>query len=49
MLGNSITSKMTKATPKTFRYDFEYKGKLSDEIIIKIEQRINEEIKKAMT
>lgn len=46
MLGNSITSKMTKATPKTFRYDFEYKGKLSDEIIIKIEQRINEEIKK---
>ena len=46
MLGNSITSKMTKVTSKTFRYDFEYKGKLSDEIIIKIEQKINEEIKK---
>lgn len=48
LLGNKCIQKGAKVSDETFRFDFSYEGKLSDEIIIKVEQLLNEEIDKKL-
>jgi len=44
LLGNSVHQAGSKVDEKTLRFDFTYQGKLSDELIIKLETLVNDKI-----
>ncbi len=44
LLGNSIHQAGSKVDEKVLRFDFNYHGKLSDELILKVENMVNEKI-----
>ena len=45
LLGNNVHQAGSKVDEHTLRFDFNYQGKLSDELITKIEDMVNEKIK----
>lgn len=47
LLGNSVHQAGSKVDEKELRFDFNYQGKLSDELILKLENMVNEKIKAA--
>lgn len=44
LLGNNVHQRGSKVDENMLRFDFNYQGKLSDELIIKIENMVNEKI-----
>lgn len=46
ILGDTVHQAGSKVDENTFRFDFTYRGKLSDKIIIDLEKKVNEQIKK---
>ena len=44
LLGNSVHQAGSKVDEKVLRFDFSYQGKLSDELILKLEGLVNEKI-----
>ena len=47
LLGDSVHQAGSKVDEKELRFDFTYQGKLSDELIFKLENMVNEKIDKA--
>ena len=47
LLGSAIHQAESKEDEKELRFDFTYQGKLSDELILKLENMVNEKIKAA--
>ena len=45
-LGNEVHQAGSRVDDKTFRFDFSYRGRLSDELIIKVEEEVNNKVKK---
>ncbi len=45
LLGNSVHQAGSRVDNHTFRFDFTYRGKLSDKMIVEIEQLANEKVK----
>lgn len=45
ILGKTVHQAGSRVDENTFRFDFNYRGKLSDELILKIEKLVNEKIK----
>lgn len=45
LLGSSVHQAGSKVDENTLRFDFNYHGKLSDELILKVEELVNEKIK----
>lgn len=45
LLGDAIHQAGSKVDEKSLRFDFTYQGKLSDELILKVENLVNEKIK----
>lgn len=45
LLGNNVHQAGSKVDEKILRFDFNYQGKLSDELIVKLEDMVNEKIK----
>ena len=45
-LGNEVHQAGSRVDDKTFRFDFSYRGRLSDELIINIENKVNEKVQK---
>ena len=44
VLGNSVHQAGSRVDPDSFRFDFSYRGRLSDELILKIEEKVREKI-----
>ena len=44
-LGNKVHQAGSRVDENSFRFDFTYHGRLSDDLIMKIEQRVNEKVK----
>lgn len=49
ILGNEVHQAGSKVDEKRFRFDFLYRGRLSDELIIKIENEVNKKIQAEIT
>ena len=45
LLGNNVHQAGSKVDDEGFRFDFTYHGRLSDELITKIEEKVNEKVK----
>ena len=45
LLGNNVHQAGSKVDEKILRFDFNYQGKLSDELIVRLEDMVNEKIK----
>ena len=45
-LGTEVHQAGSKVDENTFRFDFTYRGRLSDELIINIENSVNEKVQK---
>ena len=45
-LGNEVHQAGSRVDDKTFRFDFSYRGRLSDELIIKVEEEVNAKVTK---
>ena len=43
-LGNSVQQAGSRVDDKSFRFDFTYHGRLSDEMITKLEEKVNEKV-----
>lgn len=48
LLGDTVHQAGSKVDEHTFRFDFTYRGKLSDKIIIELEHQVNNEIAKCI-
>ena len=48
LLGNTVHQAGSKVDQNTFRFDFTYRGKLSDKLIIDIERKANEKLSTAI-
>ena len=48
LLGDNVHQAGSKVDENTFRFDFTYRGKLSDELIVKIEDTANKRVNKAV-
>lgn len=48
ILGNEVHQAGSKVDDKTFRFDFSYRGRLSDELITIIEDKVNEKINESI-
>ncbi len=46
VLGDSVHQAGSRVDDKSFRFDFTYRGRLSDEILVDIEKKVNAKIKK---
>ncbi len=44
-LGNNVHQAGSRVDENSFRFDFTYHGRLSDELIMKIEEKVNEKVK----
>ena len=44
ILGNNVHQAGSRVDDKSFRFDFTYHGRLSDEMIMKIEEKVNEKV-----
>ena len=45
-LGTEVHQAGSRVDENTFRFDFTYRGRLSDELLVKIEQEVNEKVNK---
>lgn len=48
ILGNSVHQAGSRVDENTFRFDFNYHGRLSDELILKIEENANKKVQNAI-
>ena len=45
-LGNEVHQAGSRVDENTFRFDFSYRGRLSDELMISIEEEVNQKVQK---
>ena len=45
MLGNNVQQAGSRVDDISFRFDFTYHGRLSDDLLVKIEEKVNEKVK----
>ena len=48
LLGDAVHQAGSKVDENTFRFDFTYRGKLSDELVLKLENNVNQKISKSV-
>lgn len=49
LLGDAVHQAGSKVDENTFRFDFTYHGKLSDELVLKLENNVNQKISKSVS
>lgn len=47
LLGDSVCQAGSRVDEKSFRFDFTYHGRLSDDLIVKVEEKVNEKVNAA--